>query len=73
MPDLLEAEEALHNMITTFRVSELQTLLGFSGHNKHGNKQQLLERASKYSPRPDPSLSKPKLENSTKLLRLKQT
>jgi len=66
MPDLLEAEEALHNMITTFRVSELQTLLGFSGHNKHSRTE-----PSKYSPRPDPSLSKPKLENSTKLLRLK--
>jgi len=34
-------EEALRNMILTFRVSELQTLLGFAGRNKHGKKTEL--------------------------------
>lgn len=37
--------EALRNMILTFRVTELQTLLGFSGHNKNGKKHELQARA----------------------------
>jgi len=37
--------EALQNMIMTFRVTELQTLLGFSGHNKNGKKEELQARA----------------------------
>uniref|UniRef100_A0A672TGR5 PIAS2 ligase n=1 Tax=Strigops habroptila TaxID=2489341 RepID=A0A672TGR5_STRHB len=33
------------NMVSSFRVSELQVLLGFAGHNKSGRKHDLLMRA----------------------------
>lgn len=33
------------NMLITFRVSELQMLLGFAGRNKSGRKNELLQRA----------------------------
>jgi hypothetical protein len=32
-------------MVMSFRVSELQVLLGFAGRNKSGRKQELLQRA----------------------------
>lgn len=41
----LNEEEALRNMILTFRVSELQMLLGFAGRNKNGKKTELQDRA----------------------------
>ncbi|XP_074932877.1 E3 SUMO-protein ligase PIAS2-like isoform X2 [Phalacrocorax aristotelis] len=37
--------EELRNMISSFRVSELQVLLGFAGRNKSGRKHDLLMRA----------------------------
>ncbi|XP_061874327.1 E3 SUMO-protein ligase PIAS2 isoform X2 [Colius striatus] len=37
--------EELRNMISSFRVSELQVLLGFTGRNKSGRKHDLLMRA----------------------------
>ncbi|XP_065406044.1 E3 SUMO-protein ligase PIAS2 isoform X8 [Chrysemys picta bellii] len=37
--------EALRNMVSSFRVSELQVLLGFAGRNKSGRKHDLLMRA----------------------------
>lgn len=37
--------EALRNMILTFRVSELQMLLGFAGRNQSGKKTELQDRA----------------------------
>ncbi|XP_036262035.1 E3 SUMO-protein ligase PIAS2-like isoform X2 [Molothrus ater] len=37
--------EELRNMVSSFRVSELQVLLGFAGHNKSGRKHDLLMRA----------------------------
>ncbi|XP_060739918.1 E3 SUMO-protein ligase PIAS2 isoform X1 [Tachysurus vachellii] len=37
--------EELRNMISSFRVSELQVLLGFAGRNKSGRKHELLLRA----------------------------
>ena len=33
------------HMVMTFRVSELQVLLGFAGRNKSGRKQDLMHRA----------------------------
>ncbi|KAK6179146.1 hypothetical protein SNE40_011567 [Patella caerulea] len=41
---MAEAAELKH-MIMSFRVSELQVLLGFAGRNKSGRKQELLQRA----------------------------
>lgn len=35
----------LQNMVMTFRVSELQMLLGFAGRNKSGRKNELQTRA----------------------------
>jgi hypothetical protein len=35
----------LQHMVMSFRVSELQVLLGFAGRNKSGRKQELLQRA----------------------------
>jgi hypothetical protein len=32
-------------MVTSFRVSELQVLLGFAGRNKSGRKQELMARS----------------------------
>ncbi|XP_018099906.1 protein inhibitor of activated STAT 2 L homeolog isoform X1 [Xenopus laevis] len=40
-----EGQEAAINMISSFRVSELQVLLGFAGRNKSGRKHDLLMRA----------------------------
>lgn len=37
--------EELRNMLVTFRVSELQMLLGFAGRNKSGRKNELQQRA----------------------------
>ncbi|XP_016149887.1 E3 SUMO-protein ligase PIAS2 isoform X2 [Sinocyclocheilus grahami] len=37
--------EELRNMVSSFRVSELQVLLGFAGRNKSGRKHELLLRA----------------------------
>uniref|UniRef100_A0A9L0SSK8 Protein inhibitor of activated STAT 2 n=1 Tax=Equus caballus TaxID=9796 RepID=A0A9L0SSK8_HORSE len=37
--------EELRNMVSSFRVSELQVLLGFAGRNKSGRKHDLLMRA----------------------------
>merc|ERR1712130_535483 len=37
--------QALRNMILTFRVSELQMLLGFAGRNQSGKKTELQDRA----------------------------
>ncbi|KAL8618667.1 hypothetical protein ACOMHN_048843 [Nucella lapillus] len=37
--------EELKHMVMSFRVSELQVLLGYAGRNKSGRKQELLERA----------------------------
>ncbi|XP_061119163.1 E3 SUMO-protein ligase PIAS2-like isoform X1 [Conger conger] len=37
--------DELRNMVSSFRVSELQVLLGFAGHNKSGHKHELLLRA----------------------------
>ncbi|KAJ8396589.1 hypothetical protein AAFF_G00016550 [Aldrovandia affinis] len=37
--------EELRNMVSSFRVSELQVLLGFAGRNKSGRKHELLPRA----------------------------
>ncbi|KAK7506322.1 hypothetical protein BaRGS_00002434 [Batillaria attramentaria] len=37
--------EELKHMVMSFRVSELQVLLGFAGRNKSGRKQELLQRA----------------------------
>ncbi|PNI60829.1 PIAS2 isoform 12, partial [Pan troglodytes] len=36
---------AILNMVSSFRVSELQVLLGFAGRNKSGRKHDLLMRA----------------------------
>ena len=36
---------SFQQLITSFRVSELQVLLGFAGRNKSGRKQELLQRA----------------------------
>ncbi|XP_053304225.1 E3 SUMO-protein ligase PIAS2 isoform X2 [Spea bombifrons] len=41
---MADAEE-LRNMVSSFRVSELQVLLGFAGRNKSGRKHDLLMRA----------------------------
>ena len=35
----------LQHMVMSFRVSELQVLLGFAGRNKSGRKHELLQRA----------------------------
>jgi len=40
-----KGQEALRNMILTFRVSELQTLLGFAGKHQSGKKTELQDRA----------------------------
>ena len=37
------------NMVSSFRVSELQMLLGFAGRNKNGRKHDLLMRALQLS------------------------
>ncbi|XP_032530918.1 E3 SUMO-protein ligase PIAS2 isoform X2 [Chiroxiphia lanceolata] len=41
----LEGCQRLENMVSSFRVSELQVLLGFAGRNKSGRKHDLLMRA----------------------------
>ncbi|CAB4069518.1 unnamed protein product [Lepeophtheirus salmonis] len=41
----LQEQESLKHMILTFRVSELQMLLGFAGRNKNGKKHELQGRA----------------------------
>ncbi|XP_045313613.1 E3 SUMO-protein ligase PIAS2 isoform X1 [Panthera pardus] len=43
--NLLTTHWVLHNMVSSFRVSELQVLLGFAGRNKSGRKHDLLMRA----------------------------
>ena len=40
-----DTQDVLRNMIMTFRVSELQMLLGFAGRNKNGKKHELQARA----------------------------
>lgn len=45
MAALSQEQNALREMISTFRVSELQMLLGFAGRNKYGKKEELQARA----------------------------
>lgn len=40
-----EQTEELRNMLFSFRVSELQMLLGYAGRNKTGRKTELQQRA----------------------------
>jgi len=45
MANVSQEHNALREMIASFRVSELQLLLGFAGRNKYGKKEELLARA----------------------------
>jgi len=45
MANVSQEQNALREMIASFRVSELQLLLGFAGRNKYGKKEELLSRA----------------------------
>jgi len=41
----VQDQDVLRNMILTFRVTDLQMLLGFAGRNKNGKKHELQARA----------------------------
>jgi len=45
MAQVSQEQNALRDMIASFRVSELQLLLGFAGRNKYGKKEELLARS----------------------------
>jgi len=45
MAQASQEQNALRDMIASFRVSELQLLLGFAGRNKYGKKEELLARS----------------------------